>query len=52
MSIDGAWVRFGDFYPGEGEDCDGCPALKDAVCIRWGQDKMRFTPSCVNYKER
>jgi hypothetical protein len=49
MSIENdAWGKFGDFSPGEDEVCESCPALRDKVCIRWGQGVMRFTPSCVN----
>lgn len=47
MPVDDAWGSFGDFYPGEGKACEGCPALKFETCLRWGKGRMPFTPSCV-----
>lgn len=48
MAVEDAWGSFGDFYPGEGKECVGCPALKEELCIRWGKGRMPFIPSCVN----
>lgn len=47
MYVANAWASFEDFYPGEDKACVGCPALKNEVCLRWGNGRMPFTPSCI-----